>query len=266
MACKDANQTKVIPITTLPPEPAQADKQAPSAPLRLLFGVDSSRNSAAVLQNNLSLFDWVSRNKLYPNFWGRNINGHDPLTSAEISFLHSKGCKIAPVFLSSDPGESYEQGMLLAKKAALAAFTLHIPENTALFWEAASSASAEFFKGYAQGLLTEGYTPGFKVNTDANYSFDREYSRGKQSAAEVFEQCVIWALTPSLEDYERVTTTHRIHPDVWRPYAPSGTKRKDIGVWQYGKNCHPIEDEEGKETVFNVNLVKKEEIILDKMF
>ena len=38
MACKDANQTKVIPITTLPPEPAQADKQAPSAPLRLLFG------------------------------------------------------------------------------------------------------------------------------------------------------------------------------------------------------------------------------------
>ena len=173
MACKDANQTKVIPITTLPPEPAQADKQAPSAPLRLLFGVDSSRNSAAVLQNNLSLFDWVSRNKLYPNFWGRNINGHDPLTSAEISFLHSKGCKIAPVFLSSDPGESYEQGMLLAKKAALAAFTLHIPENTALFWEAASSTSAEFFKGYAQGLLTEGYTPGFKADTDAHNSCDR---------------------------------------------------------------------------------------------
>lgn len=266
MACKDANQTKVIPITTLPPEPAQADKQAPSAPLRLLFGVDSSRNSAAVLQNNLSLFDWVSRNKLYPNFWGRNINGHDPLTSAEISFLHSKGCKIAPVFLSSDPGESYEQGMLLAKKAALAAFTLHIPENTALFWEAASSTSAEFFKGYAQGLLTEGYTPGFKADTDAHNSFDREFSRGAQTEPELFRRCLLWAISPSLKEYDRVTTTHRLHPDLWSPFAPSGSKRRDIALWQYGRNCHPIEDDAGVETVFHLNLIRDERIILDKMF
>lgn len=265
MACKDANQTKVTHIT-LSPEPAQAEKHTPSAPLRLLFGADSSRNSATVLQNNLSLFDWASRNKLYPNFWGRNINGPDPLTSAEISFLHSKGCKIVPVFLSSVPGETYEQGMLLAKKAALAALELRIPENTALFWEANAFASAEFLKGYAQGLLTEGYTPGFKADTDARDSFDREFSRGAQTEPELFRRCLLWAVSPSLKEYDRVTTTHRIHPDIWSPYAPSGAKRRDIALWQYGRNCHPIEDDAGIETVFHLNLIKDERIILDKMF
>lgn len=267
MACRDAQQTKRIQERKAE-EIRQTEKKPAAEPLRLMFGVDSKEKASTVLQNNLTQFEWVVRNKLYPNFWGRNINGENCLSQEEIDFLHGKGCKIAAIVQSSGIKETEEQGKIEAKKAAIAALQLNIGEKAAIFLEIdeKEAAAAEFLKGYARGLLTEGYTPGFKVNTDANYSFDREYSRGKQSAAEVFEQCVIWALTPSLEDYERVTTTHRIHPDVWRPYAPSGTKRKDIGIWQYGKNCHPIEDEEGKETVFNVNLVKKEEIILDKMF
>ncbi len=63
-----------------------------------------------------------------------------------------------------------------------------------------------------------------------------------------------------------ITTSHLIHPDNWMPYAPSGITRNEIAVWQYGINCHPIEDDMGKVTTFNLNLVRNEQVIVDKMF
>ena len=62
------------------------------------------------------------------------------------------------------------------------------------------------------------------------------------------------------------TTSHLIHPDNWKPFAPSGIKRGEIALWQYGKECHPIEDDEGKETTFNIDLVRNDDIIIEKMF
>lgn len=50
------------------------------------------------------------------------------------------------------------------------------------------------------------------------------------------------------------------------PYAPSGLTRNEIAVWQYGRDCHPIEDDLGKTTVFNLNLVRNEQVIIEKMF
>ena len=50
------------------------------------------------------------------------------------------------------------------------------------------------------------------------------------------------------------------------PYAPSGITRADIAVWQYGKDCHPIQDDSGKETAFNADLVRNDRVILDRMF
>ena len=55
---------------------------------RLFFGVESRIQSDDILQNNLTMFDWATKNKLYPNFWGRNINGEDCLTKEEILFIH----------------------------------------------------------------------------------------------------------------------------------------------------------------------------------
>ena len=121
-------------------------------------------------------------------------------------------------------------------------------------------------RALAQALLFEGFTPGFKANTDAVYSFDREYSRGMQSDRELFEKCLVWAVAPSLEEYDHITTSHLIRPDNWIPYAPSGITRRDIALWQYGKNCHPIQDDAGNDTSFNLNLVRNEEVIIHKMF
>ncbi len=47
---------------------------------RLIFGVDSKIEASDILQNNISMFEWVVRNKVYPTYWGRNIVGKNALT------------------------------------------------------------------------------------------------------------------------------------------------------------------------------------------
>lgn len=272
MACRDAYEMELINRNEVA-DVDQSEETVMTENLfhtdRLLFGVDSRVQADDILQNNLTEFEWVTKNKLYPNFWGRYIAGAKALSKEEIAFIHKKGCKIAAIYDSDiDAMETEEEGSAQAEKAVLAAFKLGIPEGTAIFLEILESANAtaEYMKGYAQSLLAEGYLPGFKANTDANYSFDREYSRGMQDVPELFAQCLVWAVAPSLEEYDHITTTHLIHPDDWTPYAPSGITRDDIAVWQYGKECHPIRNDRGEETFFHIDLVKDEDILINKMF
>lgn len=42
--------------------------------------------------------------------------------------------------------------------------------------------------------------------------------------------------------------------------------RNDISIWQYGKNCHPIYDDNNNKTTFNIDLVKNDRIIINHMF
>lgn len=270
MACKGAKHAKALAeetqVTAVESEMKTVEKQASVD--RLLFGVNSTIQANDMLQNNISLFEWVVRNKVYPNFWGRHMVGENALTKEEITYIHAKGCKVAAIY--TDPGEkeTEDQGKIVAKKMDVAAFELGIPEGTAIFFEISDgeTAAKDYMKGFARGLIEAGYTPAFKVNTDAMFDFDRAFSQGLQTDREIFEKCLVWATAPSLEEYDRVTTTHLIHPDNWMPYAPSGITRKDIAVWQYGKECHPINDDAGKETTFNVNLVRDEKVIVEKMF
>lgn len=246
-------------------ENAAAEAQ-PATPLR--FGVNSKTPADTLLQNNLTEFEWAARNKLYPNFWGRYLSGENALTKEEIEFLHDKGCKIAALYRTDNSKSTEEKGEALAREALDTARALSIPEGTAIFLELdeTETASRDFMRGFAKVLLFHGFVPGFKANTDAKFSFDREYSRGVQSDTTLFRSCLIWAVAPSLAQYDRTTDTHFIHPDEWMPYAPSGITRADIAVWQYGKDCHPIQDDSGKETAFNADLVRNDRVILDRMF
>ena len=270
MTCKDAKkkpaEAEILVAENTQPETNEVTEE--KAVDRLFFGVDSQIQSDDVLQNNITLFEWSVRNKVYPNFWGRNLVGENALTREEIDFLHSKGCKIAAVYSDSGEKQTEEQGQIIAKKIDVLALELGVSKGTAIFLEIGENevVTRDFMRGFASMLLNEGFTPGFKANTDATFDFDREYSRGMQTDKDVFEKCLIWAVSPSLAEYERVTTTHLIHPDNWIPFAPSGITREDIAIWQYGKDCHPIKDDAGKETTFNVNLVRNEQVIIAKMF
>ena len=270
MACKGARKTvlEIKPVVTERFQPQNEESSNEVKFQKILFGVDSKVNADDLLQNNIDEFEWVVRNKLYPNFWGRNIVGENSLTKQEIEFIHSKGCKIAAIYVDTGEKVTEEQGKNIAKKVDAVALELGIPEGAAIFLkiDANETITRDFLLGYAESLIEEGFWPAFMANTDAAYSFDREYSRGMQTHREIFKTCLIWALSPSLKEYDRVTTTHLIHPDNWMPFAPSGITRQDIAVWQYGKDCHPINDDAGKETCFNVNLVINPEVIIKAMF
>lgn len=249
---------------------ANAFDELDSAPTvsRLTFGVDSKVKSNTVLQNNLTMFEWVVRNKLYPAFWGRNIVGENALDNEEIDFLQHYGCQIAPVYYASILGTSEEEGKNEANIAIERIRELNIPTETAIFLEVREdlNITLEYMRGYVQALINNGYTPGFRANTDSKYIFDREFSKGIRGDKDIFDKCLIWAVAPSLEEFEGITTSHLIHPDNWKPFAPSGITRRDIAIWQYGKNCHPIEDDNENETTFNVNLIRNDDILFEKIF
>lgn len=268
MACRNAYRTKTIISESDRAESTITEPIVAKSVNRLLFGVDSQIQADDLLQNNIDMFEWVVRNKIYPNFYGRYLTGENCLTKEEIKFLHNKGCKIAAIYADNGAKQSEEEGMLLAKKIDIRAFELGIPEGVAIFLEIAENENVtrDFMRGFAKALMAEGYTPGFKANTDAKFGFDREFSRGMQTDKDIFKKCLIWAVAPTVKEYNKITTTHLIHPDNWAPFAPSALTRAEIAIWQYGVECHPIEDDDGKLTSFNVDLVRNESVIIDKMF
>ena len=234
----------------------------------LLFGVDSETCASTKLQNNLTEFEWVRRNKVYPIFWGRYINGENALSSDEIRFLREKCCKIALQYLSEEIKNTEGNGRADATKAMKLAKSLNIPQGVALFLEIPANevATGPYLKGFSQAFLEGGYTPGFKVNTDAEYSFDREFGGAYRAQEEIMRQSLIWAVAPTLEEFDQINTTHLIQPKLWKPYAPGVLRRTDIAIWQYGKDCHKIFDDDDNLTQFNINLVRDESIIINKMY
>ena len=268
MACRGANRNLETAAETIVQTAATVETKTAAQNYNFMVGVDTVLQADDLLQNNLIHFDWVAKNKSYPNFWGRYLTGENCLTKEEIQFLHSKGCKILPVYKDFSVKETEEQGKLHAKKIALIAMQLGIKEGTAIFLELPETfrVTRDYLKGYALGMFSEGYVPGFKANTDAKYIFDVEYSRGIRSDKELFKKCLIWSVSPNIKQYERTDNSHFIHPDYWGPFAPSGITRDDIAIWQYGIQCHPINDDSGVETSFNMNLVKNPNIIIKNMF
>ena len=264
MACRNAYKIRTTEISENKIQPVTAEKTVK----RLLFGIDTKIEIDDLLQNNITQFEWAVRNKIYPNFVGRNIVGENSLNKEEIKFLHSKGCKIAPIYSSLEVKKTKEDGTKLAEKIDAIAIELGIPVETAIYLKIGEkeTVTTEFLRSFATTMLVAGYTPAFMANTDAKYSFDREFSRGMQTDKNIFEKCLIWAVSPTLAEYDNITTTHLIHPDNWQPYAPSGISRKEIAIWQYGKNCHPIEDNTGKTVSFDLDLVRNEYVIREKMF
>ena len=84
MACKGATKKRTVIVTASnnSSENIEATKRT-----KILFGVDSKIQTDDLLQNNITEFEWVVRNKLYPKFWGRNLTGENCLTKEEIEFF-----------------------------------------------------------------------------------------------------------------------------------------------------------------------------------
>lgn len=233
-----------------------------------LFGVDSSQKANTVLQHNLTMLEWVTKNKLPPNFWGRNINGENSLDKEEIEYLHDTGgCKIAPLYQTEEQMLTEQDGVLDAEKAVECAEKLGFHAGHTLYVKIKNSSEVtmEYMLGFAKHLQTKGLIPGMYADTDAHFDFSHQFSRGAVENADVFKKCRIWAVSPSLTEYDKTTNAHILYPDYWGPYSPSCMPQDEIAIWQYGIGCHPVNDYTGRPTSFNINLVKKADIVLEEM-
>lgn len=270
MACRDTLKVNTSNTEIQAAVPARVSGAAQPSALyagTMYFGVDSLTRADTVLQNNLTLFQWVARNKLVPNYWGRAINGKNAVTLEEIDFLHRMGCKVACLYSGDSQAVSLEaHGAIDGKKAVIAAVELGIPAGTAIFLEVKAGVTDAYLKGYASALLSDGYTPGFCADTDSSNDFDHQFSRGQQKDPETFGKCLLWAVSPSLPEYYRTNDSHQIHPDAWAPHCPSGMTQNQVAVWQYGRECHPINDYAGRPTSFDISIVKDPSVVLNRMF
>jgi hypothetical protein len=154
MACRNAYKTKNIIEEADVAQASISEPVVAKSVNRLLFGVDSKIQANDLLQNNIEEFEWVVRNKIYPNFYGRYLTGENCLTKDEIKFLHRKGCKIAAIYADNGEKRTEEQGTILAKKIDICAFELGIPEGTAIFLEIGENenVSRDFMRGFAKAL------------------------------------------------------------------------------------------------------------------
>lgn len=194
------------------------------------FGISSAESSNKRLKNGYTFFDWVMRQKGFPDFWCRTLLGENPISQDEIEFLKSKDCKIALVMRDlTENIVSSSDGSADGARAADAAASLGIPEGTFILAEINDdwSVNHNWMISFAQTVVSMGYTPGFIGNTDSskNFNFDRQCSHYAQATENENQYNAVYCATePKCVD----------EPDDWTPYCPSALQPEDMELWMTG--------------------------------
>lgn len=224
------------------------------------FGIDTESNVNTLLQNNITLLDWIRKSKGFPYFVGRWINGHDPLTKDEIDYIKSIGSNVIPIIRPED-SLSYDS---LSEKTVSILKELNFEKGTVVFLTIGSNdMPSECLIAFAKGIIDKGYIPGFYADTDSYYEFDHQFSIAYQDDETTMKKCKIWALSPEMEEFFETRTSHNPQPDFWGPFAPSCLSKEQISFWQYGKKTHPIKSYGGERVDFNLNLSNDPSLFFD---
>ena len=200
--------------------------------MKTIFGVNSATPINKKLKNGYTMYDWVARQKGFPNFCMRTLCGEEKITAEEIEFLRSKDCKIGLVIRDlTEKSVSGINGTEDALRAVEAAKELGVAQNAgiAIFAEIKPdwSINHNWMISFAQVIFANGYVPGFIGNTvsSKNFNFDRQFSHFVQATRDV--DCfgtILAATEPKCESI----------PDYWKPYCPSAIESDDIKLWVCG--------------------------------
>ncbi len=200
--------------------------------MKTIFGVNSAIPISRELKNGYTMYDWVKRQKCFPEFCMRTLCGEDKITIDEIEFLKAKDCKIGLVIRNlTEAKVSAANGTEDAIKAAIAAEELGVPKNAgiALFAEIKPewSINHNWMISFAKTIALLGYVPAFIGNTDSskNFNFDRQSSHYVQATQrENYYSAIFMATEPKLDNV----------PEEWAPYCPSALEPEDISLWCCG--------------------------------
>lgn len=198
--------------------------------MKTMFGVYSVTPINKKLKNGYTMYDWVMRQKGFPAFCMRTLDGENAITAEEIAFLQNKDCKIGLVIRDlTEAAVSAASGTQNALKAVEVAEELGVPQGVALFAEIRPewSVNHNWMISFAQTVMANGYVPGFIGNTDSskNFSFDRQCSHFVNATKDM--NCfgaVYMATEPKLDSMS----------EEWTPYCPSALEPADISLWCCG--------------------------------
>ena len=200
--------------------------------MKMKFGVRSATPINKKLKNGYTMYEWVMRQRGFPAFCMRTLDGDNKITTEEITFFREKDCKVGLVICDlTEAAVSATSGTQNALKALEVAEELGVPQNKGivLFAEIKPewSVNHNWMISFAQTVKANGYVPGFIGNTDSskNFNFDRQCSHFVQATKELncFD-AVYMATEPKCTG----------QPEVWAPYCPSALEPDDISLWCCG--------------------------------
>lgn len=190
------------------------------------WGVDSAT------QVTSSFYDCVLRAYGKPTFWGRyltRVSGvSDGLTTTEVSFLHSNGVKILPIFNQFSQATGYSNGQQDAQMAITAAKGLGVPNGVVIFAdvEVTYAVDAQWIEGFVTTMLQSPYLPGIYANPVSG-PFNQAYCSAVSANSAVLKT-ILWS-----NEFEPGVSTKGSAP-TWNP--ASTTCRATVWAWQYGEN------------------------------
>lgn len=192
------------------------------------WGVDSAEDVTE------DLFQCVMRNFGYPRFWGRYLERvpliSEGLTRQEISFIHSKGIKLLPIYNSSREAKGYQQGIAAANNAAFNAQILGIPQGILLFAdiEPYFPIDAEWILGWTEAIVINGYKSGI-YNDPTTGGFNKAFCNAVKEDENVKLLNILWSAQPVLEP------SGPQNPPDYQPKAPACGG--NVWVWQYSRDA-----------------------------
>ena len=228
-----------------------------------IFGVDSLELSTHTVASGQTLYDWVVSQGKTPQFWGRYLNGSGILTSAEVTYLHGKNCKIIPIFSGtkncSNSNATQAQGNADGQLAVTAAKALSIPNGTVIYVDIESgyTPSSAWLQGYCDALWNGNptyYTPGFYCDpTSASFTtpFNAAVAAGTSHIG--LGLSMIWVSMPSL------STAITAALPAWNPGTFQSFAQNNINFWQYRENASApngtqVDLDEARDTAAMINI------------
>lgn len=194
---------------------------------KLLWGVDSAQNVTE------ELVECVKRNFGYPKFWGRYLfrvqNFSEGLTREEISFIHSKGIKLLPIYNASREAEGYAEGRAAARDAICKAQSLCIPKGTLLIAdiEPFFLVDGPWILGWTEVLYACGYKSGI-YNAPLVGNFSQAFCDAVKANKRVKTLTALWSAQPEVDP------TGPCNPPRYQPALP--TCGGNGCAWQYSRD------------------------------
>ncbi|KZZ85255.1 glycoside hydrolase domain-containing protein [Bacillus sp. SJS] len=201
---------------------------------RKAWGIDSAKKA------DQDLYNCVKKYYGTPAYWGRylaDVPGVSRgLSKLEISFIHSKGIKVLPIYNVFDQAIQYDKGAIAVRNAVFHARRLDIAEGTVIFAniEHFFSVQPEWIAAWAEKMSETGYRPGF-YHDPVKGDFSEAYCAAVSKNSKIANQSILWSTRP-----ETGTSKEYEAP----PFNPAKPPCKgNVWIWQYGrdaKNC-PID-------------------------